>query len=280
MLTALLNQVGEVELSQCMINFCKVWEKNIDDEGDSAEFLMEVLSLLEDYLQNTNLEETCAKLLYSTDEAGGKESVIYLNPGGKNTKIEQEIRGNFKKLASNLIFSINRVAETGVREISSMNFPQELNSRHLNKLSVSSKSKYPSYKLAAVIVHKFKLGKPHYVDFVKSGANWIQHDDEMVQKNSLKSVLETCGKSDGEVDQPLATMLIYTSNDNSCEVLIPAHLTERFYKLFLHRKQEPKLTVSIITGTFCITTHRLVFPSGLTPSTFDPPNLGMEAKSR
>ena len=35
-----------------------------------------------------------------------------------------------------------------------------------------------------------QLGKPHYVDFVKSGANWIQHDDEMVQKNSLKSVLE------------------------------------------------------------------------------------------
>ena len=110
--------------------------------------------------------------------------------------------------------------------------------RHLNKLSVSSKPKYPSYKLAAVIVHKFKLRKPHYVDFVKSGSNWIQHDNEMIQKNSIKSVLETCGISDGEEDQPLATMLIYTSLENSCEVLIPAHLTERYYKLFLHRKQE------------------------------------------
>ena len=112
------------------------------------------------------------------------------------------------------------------------------NLRHLNKLSVSSKPKYPSYKLAAVIVHKFKLRKPHYVDFVKSGSNWIQHDNEMIQKNSIKSVLETCGISDGEEDQPLATMLIYTSLENSCEVLIPAHLTERYYKLFLHRKQE------------------------------------------
>ena len=104
MLTALLNQVGEDEISQCMSNFCKVWKKNIDDEGDSAEFLMEVLSSLEDYLKNTNLEETCDKLLYSTGEAGGKESFICLNPGGQDTKLEQEIRGTFKRLASNLIF--------------------------------------------------------------------------------------------------------------------------------------------------------------------------------
>ena len=104
MLTALLNQVGEDEISQCMSNFCKVWKKNIDDEGDSAEFLMEVLSSLEDYLKNTNLEETCDRLLYSTGEAGGKESFIYLNSGGQDTKLEQEIRVTFKRLASNLIF--------------------------------------------------------------------------------------------------------------------------------------------------------------------------------
>ena len=91
MLTALLNQVREDEISQCMSNFCKVWKKNIDDEGDSAEFLMEVLSSLEDYLKNTNLEETCDRLLYSTGEAGGKESFICLNPGGQDTKLEQEI---------------------------------------------------------------------------------------------------------------------------------------------------------------------------------------------
>ena len=109
MLTALLNQVGEDEISQCMSNFCKVWKKNIDDEGDSAEFLMEVLSSLEDYLKNTNLEETCDRLLYSTGEAGGKESFIYLNPGGQDTKLEQEIRGTFKRLASNLIFLSARV---------------------------------------------------------------------------------------------------------------------------------------------------------------------------
>ena len=87
MLTALLNQVGEDEISQCMSNFCKVWKKNIDDEGDSAEFLMEVLSSLEDYLKNTNLKETFDRLLYSTGEAGGKESFIYLNPGGQENQI-------------------------------------------------------------------------------------------------------------------------------------------------------------------------------------------------
>ena len=42
MLTALLNQVGEDEISLCMRNFCKIWKKNINDEGDCAEFLMEI----------------------------------------------------------------------------------------------------------------------------------------------------------------------------------------------------------------------------------------------
>ena len=121
-----------------------------------------ILSLLEDYLKKTNLEETFERLLYSTGEAGGKESFIYLNPGGQDTKLEQEISSTFKKLTSNLIFSVNRLGDTGEREISSMHFPAELNSRHLNKLSASSKHNFPSYKLAAVIVHKFKLNKPHY----------------------------------------------------------------------------------------------------------------------
>ena len=161
-----------------------------------------ILSLLEDYLKKTNLEETFERLLYSTGEAGGKEYFMYLNPSGQDTKLEQEISSIFKKLASNLIFSINCVADTGEREILSMHFPAELISRHLNKLSASSKHNFPSYKLAAVIVHKFKLNKPHYVDFVKSGSNWIQHDDEMIKKNSQKSVLKTCGTSGGEEDQP------------------------------------------------------------------------------
>ena len=64
------------------------------------------------------------------------------------------------------------------------------------------------------------------MDFVKSGSNWIQHDDEMIKKNSQKSVLETCGTSGGEEDQPLATMLIYTSLENSSQIFNPAHLTE------------------------------------------------------
>ena len=70
---------------------------------------MEVLSSREDYLKNTNLEETCDRLLYSTGEAGGKKSFICLNPGGQDTKLEQEIRGTFKRLASNLIFLSDRV---------------------------------------------------------------------------------------------------------------------------------------------------------------------------
>ena len=44
---------------------------------------------------------------------GEKESFMYLNPGGQDTKLEQEIISTFKKLASNLIFSINCVADTG-----------------------------------------------------------------------------------------------------------------------------------------------------------------------
>ena len=44
MLTALLNEVREQEISKCMSNFCKVWKKNINNEGDCAEFLMELLS--------------------------------------------------------------------------------------------------------------------------------------------------------------------------------------------------------------------------------------------
>ncbi len=91
MLTALLNQVGEDEISLCMSNFCKIWKKNINDEGDCAEFLMEILSSLEDYLKNTVLEESFERLVYSTGEAGGKESFIYLNPGGQDTKLEQVI---------------------------------------------------------------------------------------------------------------------------------------------------------------------------------------------
>ena len=50
-----------------------------------------ILSLLEDYLKKTNLEETFERLLYSTGEAGGKEYFMYLNPSGQDTKLEQEI---------------------------------------------------------------------------------------------------------------------------------------------------------------------------------------------
>ena len=39
---------------------------------------MEILSSLEDYL-NTVLKETFKRLVYSTGEGGGKESLIYLN---------------------------------------------------------------------------------------------------------------------------------------------------------------------------------------------------------
>ena len=150
-----------------------------------------------------------------------------------------------------------------------MHFPAELNSRHLNKLSASSNHNFHSYKLAAVIVHKFKLNKPHYVVCVKSGSNWIQHDDEVIKKSSQKSVLKTCGTSDGKKDQPLATMLIYTSLENSSEILIHAHLTERYYKLFLHPKRDPKLIVSIITDVFCNATHRLVEENDLEVAKFE-----------
>ena len=64
-------------------------------------------------------------------------------------------------------------------------------------------------------------------------------------------------------------MLIYTSLENSSEVLIPAHLTERFYKLFLHPKQDPKLIVSIITGAFYNATHRLVEENDLEVAQFE-----------
>ena len=122
MLTALLNQVGEDEISQCMSNFCKIWKKNINKESDCAEFLMDIISSLEDYLKNTVLEETFERLVYSTGEAGEKESFKYLNPGRQDTKLEQEIYVTFKELASHLFFSINWVAETGEREIRKMHF--------------------------------------------------------------------------------------------------------------------------------------------------------------
>ena len=242
MLTALLNQVGEDEISQCMSNFCKIWKKNINKESDCAEFLMDIISSLEDYLKNTVLEETFERLVYSTGEAGGKESFIYLNPSRQDTKLEQEIHGTFKELASHLFFSNNRVANTGEGEIRKMHFTTDLNSRVLNKLSALTKHNFSSYKLTAVIVHKFKLNKPHYMVFVKSGSNWILHDDEMITKTSQKAVLETCGNSGGVEDQPLTTMLIYTSLENSSNYHIPLHLTERYYKLFLHPKREVMLT--------------------------------------
>ena len=40
---------------------------------------MEISSSLEDYLKNTVLKETFKRLVYSTGEGGGKESLIYLN---------------------------------------------------------------------------------------------------------------------------------------------------------------------------------------------------------
>ena len=59
---------------------------------------MKILSSLEDYLKNTVLKETFERLVYSTGEAGEKEFFIYLNPGGQDTKLEQEIRGISKSL--------------------------------------------------------------------------------------------------------------------------------------------------------------------------------------
>ena len=80
MLTALLNQVGEDEKSLCMSNFCKIWKKNINHEGVCAEFLMEILSTLEDYLKNTVLKESFERLVYSTGEAGGRSLLYTLTP--------------------------------------------------------------------------------------------------------------------------------------------------------------------------------------------------------
>ena len=63
-------------------------------------------------------------------------------------------------------------------------------------------------------------------------------------------------------------MLIYTSLEYSSEVLIP-HLTERYYKLFLHPKCDSKMIVSIITGVFCNATHRLVEENDLEVAKFE-----------
>jgi len=104
---------------------------------------------------------------------------------------------------------------------------------------------------------------------VKSGSNWFEYDDENIKKISHKSVLEACGNLGGEQDQHLATMLIYTSLENSSEVGIPAHLQERYFKLFLHPKRDPKLTVSILTGVFCNTTHKLVEENDVEVSQFE-----------
>ena len=126
-----------------------------------------------------------------------------------------------------------------------MPFTTDLNWRVLNNLLALTKHNFFSYKLTAVIVHKFKLNKRHCVVFVKSGSNWILHDNEMsTKKTSQKAVLETCRNSGDVEDQPLATMLIYTSLGNSSDYRIPPHLTKRYYKLFLHPKQEVILTVS------------------------------------
>ena len=67
-----------MEISQCMCNFCKVWKKNINNKSDCAEFFMEILSSLEDYLKNTVLEETFERLVYSTGEAWGGGGVCYI----------------------------------------------------------------------------------------------------------------------------------------------------------------------------------------------------------
>ena len=104
--------------------------------------------------------------------------------------------------------------------------------------------------------------------FVKSGSNWILHDDEIITKMSQKAILKTCGNSGGVEDQPLATMLIYTSLENTSDYPIPPHLTERYYKLFLHPKQEVMLTVSVITGDFFSSSHRLVEENNVEVSHF------------
>ena len=104
--------------------------------------------------------------------------------------------------------------------------------------------------------------------FVKSGSNWILHDDEIITKMSQKAILKTCGNSGGVEDQPLATMLIYTSLENTSDYPIPPHRTERYYKLFLHPKQEVMLTVSVITGDFFSSSHRLVEENNVEVSHF------------
>jgi len=150
-----------------------------------------------------------------------------------------------------------------------MHFVRDVNSGVINKLSAPTKHNFSSYNLTAVIVHKFKLNKPHYVVFVKSGSNWILQDDVMIRKTSLKAVLETCGNSGGMEDQPLATMLIYTSLENSSDYRIPPHLTERYFKLFLHPKREVMLTVSNITGDFFSSSYRLVEENNVEMSHFE-----------
>ena len=70
----------------------------------------------------------------------------------------------------------------------------------------------------AVIVHTFKLNKPHYIVCVKSGSNWIKYDAK-IKKIGSKSVLDIVGTLVAKRIKPLII-------ENSSEVSIPAHLQE------------------------------------------------------
>ena len=62
--------------------------------------------------------------------------------------------------------------------------------------------------------------------YVKSWSHWIQLNSEEMKKISQKTVVEAQGNSGGDGDQPLATMFVYSSLDESPDFFIPTRLQD------------------------------------------------------
>jgi len=143
----------------------------------------------------------------------------------QDTKLEQEINSTFKNIASDLIFllTVSSTLKKETYRLCSVQFPAELTSKVNAYCQNTSR-----FKLITVVVHAFKHNKPHYVVYIKSGINWIKLDDEEVKNINQKTVLEACGDSGGDRYQSLASMLVYSSPDDSPDILIPTHLQDRY----------------------------------------------------
>jgi len=220
-----------------MENFCQAFDVNAEVPGDAGEYLLTLISFIQQAAKGTILEPEIER--YFCGSGGKVNQGVAVYGGGGSLQQELEKRSSEKTELKEVPFmqviaigrnEFNREKMEMVRLSNTFTFPSELTPSML----YNEVNKDENFQLHAVVAHQYtQTNLPHYTLHVNKGSDWTHYNDLDIFPEIKEEVLEDLrGNPAGGELQPLATVIIYTSHtinpSDNIKMDVPPHITESY----------------------------------------------------